>query len=366
MLSSLYIGLMSGTSLDGMDVALVDFADGAKLMHSGHYPLPDQLRSELLRLSQSNSTMSLEQFGQLETALGQTFAMAVNEFCQQNAVNPANIRAIGNHGQTVRHNPQGDLPYTLQIGDANIIAERTGIVTVADFRRRDVAAGGQGAPLVPAFHKALFAKPNSTRAIVNIGGIANITLLTEDGAVTGFDTGPGNGLMDAWCQKHWHIAYDDNGRKAALGQVDQPLLSQLLSEQWLQLPAPKSTGRDVFNLEWLAVHMQNLPITPETVLRTLNTFTARTIADALLASSQNIDEVFVCGGGVHNALLLQNLQSFLPCSVQSTKALGIDPDYVEAMAFAWLAKQCIDGKPGNVVDVTGAKGPRILGAIYQA
>ena len=366
MLSSLYIGLMSGTSLDGMDVALVDFADGTKLLHSGHYQLPEQLRAELLRLSQSNSAVSLEQFGQLETALGQTFANAVNEFCQKNAVNPANIRAIGSHGQTVRHNPQGDLPYTLQMGDANIIAERTGITTVADFRRRDVAAGGQGAPLVPAFHHALFAKPNSTRAIVNIGGIANITLLAENGSVNGFDTGPGNGLMDAWCQKHWRIAYDDNGQKAALGQIDQPLLEQLLSEPWLQLPAPKSTGRDMFNLEWLAVHLQNLSLSPETVLRTLNTFTTKTIANALLASSQNIEDVFVCGGGVHNALMMQTLQSLLPCPVQSTEVLGVDPDYVEAMAFAWLAKQCIDGKPGNVVDVTGAKGSRILGAIYQA
>lgn len=366
MLSSLYIGLMSGTSLDGMDVALVDFADGTKLLHSGHYQLPEQLRAELLRLSQSNSAISLEQFGQLETGLGQTFANAVNEFCQQNAVNPANIRAIGSHGQTVRHNPQGDLPYTLQMGDANIIAERTGITTVADFRRRDVAAGGQGAPLVPAFHHALFAKPNSTRAIVNIGGIANITLLAENGSVNGFDTGPGNGLMDAWCQKHWRIAYDDNGQKAALGQIDQPLLEQLLSEPWLQLPAPKSTGRDMFNLEWLAVHLQNLSLSPETVLRTLNTFTTKTIANALLASSQNIEDVFVCGGGVHNALMMQTLQSLLPCPVQSTEVLGVDPDYVEAMAFAWLAKQCIDGKPGNVVDVTGAKGSRILGAIYQA
>lgn len=366
MLSSLYIGLMSGTSLDGMDVALVDFADGTKLLHSGHYQLPEQLRAELLRLSQSNSAISLEQFGQMETVLGQTFANAVNEFCQQNAVNPANIRAIGSHGQTVRHNPQGDLPYTLQMGDANIIAERTGITTVADFRRRDVAAGGQGAPLVPAFHHALFAKPNSTRAIVNIGGIANITLLAENGSVNGFDTGPGNGLMDAWCQKHWRIAYDDNGQKAALGQIDQPLLEQLLSEPWLQLPAPKSTGRDMFNLEWLAVHLQNLSLSPETVLRTLNTFTAKTIANALLASSQNIEDVFVCGGGAHNALLMQTLQSLLPCPVQSTEVLGVDPDYVEAMAFAWLAKQCIDGKPGNVVNVTGAKGSRILGAIYQA
>jgi anhydro-N-acetylmuramic acid kinase len=364
--SSLYIGLMSGTSLDGIDVAMVDFAEGATLLHSAHYPLPDMLRSNLLRLSQSNSTITLEQYGMLETELGQIFSDTVNAFCNRYAINRENVHVIGSHGQTVRHNPQGALPYTLQLGDANIIAERTGITTIADFRRRDVAAGGQGAPLVPAFHQALFAKPNSTRAIINIGGIANITLLTADGKVSGFDTGPGNGLMDAWCQKHWHISYDDKGQKAALGQVDQPLLSQLLSEPWFKLPAPKSTGRDVFNLEWLAVYLNNLALSPESVLCTLNAFTARTICNALLAHSAEVEEVFVCGGGVHNALLMQNIQSLLVCPVQSTAILGVDPDYVEAMAFAWLAKQCIEGRPGNVVDVTGANGSRILGAIYQA
>ncbi len=364
--SSLYIGLMSGTSLDGIDVALVDFAESAALVHSGHYPLPELLRHELLRISQSNSVITLEQFGRLETALGQAFADAVNTFCRQHSIQPEHIHAVGSHGQTVRHNPHGDLPYTLQMGDANIISERTGITTVADFRRRDVAAGGQGAPLVPAFHKALFAKPSCTRAIVNIGGIANITLLAADGAVTGFDTGPGNGLMDAWCQMHWQIAYDDKGQKAALGHVEQTLLESLLSDPWLKLPAPKSTGRDVFNLEWLDAHLQNLSLSPESILCTINAFTARTIAEALLANNAPLDDVFVCGGGVHNALLMQHLQRLLPCPVQSTAVLGVDPDYVEAMAFAWLAKQCIEGKPGNVVDVTGAKGPRILGAIYQA
>lgn len=357
---------MSGTSLDGIDVAMVDFAEGAMLLHSAHYPLPELLRSNLLRLSQSNSSMTLEQFGMLETELGRIFADTVNAFCERYYISRADIHAIGSHGQTVRHNPQGDLPYTLQLGDANIIAERTGITTIADFRRRDVAAGGQGAPLVPAFHQALFAKPNSARAIVNIGGIANITLLAADGKVSGFDTGPGNGLMDAWCLKHWQISYDDKGQKAALGHVNQILLERLLSNPWLQLSAPKSTGRDVFNLEWLELHLKDLVLSPETVLHTLNAFTAQTISNALQSHSPDVKEVFVCGGGVHNALLMQNLQRLLPGDVQSTAALGVDPDYVEAMAFAWLAKQCVEGKPGNVVDVTGAKGSRILGAIYQA
>lgn len=364
--STLYIGLMSGTSLDGIDVALVDFADGAQLLHHGHQPMPAELIAELLELSQSNAPVSLEQVGRLETALGQAFAEAVVNSCRASSVNPEHVRAIGSHGQTVRHNPQGELPYTLQLGDANIIAERTGITTVADFRRRDVAAGGQGAPLVPAFHAALFAKSGETRALVNIGGIANITLLQSNGAVSGFDTGPGNGLMDAWCRRHWNIAFDDHGQRAALGEVDAGLLDRLLLDPWLQLPPPKSTGRDYFQLDWLDYHLQGLDLRPESVLRTLNAFTARTIADALAQNAVKPDAVFICGGGVHNALLMQSLQELLPCPVQSTAALGVDPDYVEAMAFAWLAKQCLEGKPGNVMGVTGAKGPRILGAVYQA
>ncbi|MBP6533437.1 MAG: anhydro-N-acetylmuramic acid kinase [Arenimonas sp.] len=364
--STLYIGLMSGTSLDGIDVALVDFADGAQLLHHGHQPMPAELIAELLELSQSNAAVTLEQVGRLETALGQAFALAVVNFCQVHSVNPEHIHAVGSHGQTVRHNPLGELPYTLQLGDANIIAERTGITTVADFRRRDVAAGGQGAPLVPAFHAALFAKSGESRALVNIGGIANITLLHSNGAVSGFDTGPGNGLMDAWCRRHWNIAFDDQGQRAALGEVDTELLDRLLLDPWLHLPAPKSTGRDYFQLDWLDYHLQGLTLTPESVLRTLNAFTARTIADALAQNAVTPDAVFICGGGVHNALLMQSLQELLPCPVQSTAALGVDPDYVEAMAFAWLAKQCLEGKPGNVVDVTGAEGPRILGAVYQA
>lgn len=364
--STLYIGLMSGTSLDGIDVALVDFAEGAQLIDHGHQPLPAALTDALLTLSQSNAPVSLEQVGQLETLLGEAFAEAVRAFCRRNAIDPERIRAVGSHGQTVRHDPQGGIPYTLQLGDASIIAERTGITTVADFRRRDVAAGGQGAPLVPAFHADLFAQRGENRAVVNIGGIANITLLAADGVISGFDTGPGNGLMDSWCRRHWNIAFDDHGHKAASGAVDAELLDRLLLDPWLQLPPPKSTGRDYFQLDWLDYHLQGLNLTPECVLRTLNAFTARTIADALPLNAGKPHAVFVCGGGVHNALLMRSLQELLTCPVQSTAALGVDPDYVEAMAFAWLAKQCIEGKPGNVVDVTGAKGPRILGAIYQA
>ena len=364
--STLYIGLMSGTSLDGIDVALVDFAAGAQLVHHGHQPMPAELIAELLAVSQSNAAVSLEQVGRLETALGQAFARAVNDFCRTNSVDSAHIRAIGSHGQTVRHNPQGERPYTLQLGDASIIAERTGIATVADFRRRDVAAGGQGAPLVPAFHAALFAQRGENRAVVNIGGIANITLLAAEGAIRGFDTGPGNGLMDAWCRRHWNIPFDNHGHKAAMAAVDAELLDRLLLDPWLQLPPPKSTGRDYFQLDWLDYHLQGMNLTPEQVLRTLNAFTAHTIVDALPRNDGRPDAVFVCGGGVHNALLMRSLQELLPCPVQSTAALDVDPDYVEAMAFAWLAKQCLEGKPGNVVDVTGAAGPRILGAIYQA
>ena len=366
MASTLYIGLMSGTSLDGIDVALVDFKDGARLLARGHRPLPADLTSALLALSQSNAPVSLELIGQMETALGKAFAEAVNALCAAHGIAPIQIRAIGSHGQTVRHDPNGALPYTLQLGDANLIAELTGITTVADFRRRDVAAGGQGAPLVPAFHKAVFAQPGEDRAVLNIGGIANVTLLSHDGTVGGFDTGPGNGLMDAWCRRHWDIAFDDGGRRAATGAIDAELLERLLLDPWLQLPPPKSTGRDYFQLNWLDYHLQGLHSSPESVLHTLNAFTARSIADALSMAGFAPQSVLVCGGGVHNALLMRHLQELLSCPVRSTAALGIDPDYVEAMAFAWLAKQCLDGQPGNVTDVTGAAGPRILGAIYQA
>lgn len=364
--STLYIGLMSGTSLDGIDVALVDLNDGAKLVAKAHHPMPALLTAILLQMSQSNAALSLEQVGHLDTALGQAFADAVTAFIAKHGIDPRHVRAIGSHGQTVRHNPHGEQPFSLQLGDANIIAERTGITTVADFRRRDVAAGGQGAPLVPAFHRSLFPGAGENLAAINIGGIANITFLPASGPVTGFDTGPGNGLMDAWCQRHWQRAFDDNGAKAALGVVDGRLLERLLSDPWLQLPPPKSTGRDVFQLDWLDHQLQGFALPPETVLRTLNAFTAHSIASAVLASIEPVDAVYVCGGGVHNALLMQNLQELLPCTVNSTASVGVDPDYVEAMAFAWLAKQCLEGKPGNLVDVTGAKGPRILGAIYQA
>jgi anhydro-N-acetylmuramic acid kinase len=366
MASALHIGLMSGTSLDGIDVALVDFSDGAKLVAKAHHPMPALLTAILLQMSQSNAAISLEQVGHLDTALGQAFADAVSTFLANNGIDPNHVRAIGSHGQTVRHNPHGDQPFTLQLGDANIIAERSGITTVADFRRRDVAAGGQGAPLVPAFHRSLFSDSSKNLAVINIGGIANVTLLPGSGSVTGFDTGPGNGLMDAWCQRHWQLAFDENGSKASLGQVDSQLLERLLSDPWLQLPPPKSTGRDVFQLEWLDHQLQGLELSSETVLRTLNAFTAHTIAAALLDSNLTVDDIYVCGGGVHNALLMQNLRELLHSPVMSTAEAGVDPDFVEAMAFAWLAKQCLDGKPGNLVEVTGAAGPRILGAIYQA
>lgn len=362
----LYIGLMSGTSLDGIDVALADFQQGARLLAKAHHPMPPVLTAILLQMTQSNATVALEQIGQLETALGQVFAEAACALLDTHGIERRSVRAIGSHGQTVRHNPHGEHPYTLQLGDANIIAERTGITTVADFRRRDVAAGGQGAPLVPAFHAALLAETGRSKAVLNIGGIANITLLGADGGISGFDTGPGNGLMDAWCQRHWQQAFDRDGLRAAQGDCHDILLARLLSDPWLKLPPPKSTGRDVFQLDWLDRTLHGLALAPETVLRTLNTFTARTIADALLAYAPDAQEILVCGGGVHNPLLMQSLQALLPCPVHSTATQGVDPDYVEAMAFAWLAKQCLEGRPGNVVAVTGAAGPRVLGAIHPA
>jgi len=255
----------------------------------------------------------------------------------------------------------------MQLGDASIIAERTGITTVADFRRRDVAAGGHGAPLVPAFHAAIFRDPNESRAILNIGGIANLTLLPISGPVRGFDTGPGNGLMDAWCLRQRGERYDRGGAFAASGRVDPQLLSRLLAEPWFALPPPKSTGRDQFHLDWLEAMSSGLQLAPEDVQTTLCELTARTIADALHATQATTERLLVCGGGVHNTALMIRLAEALPeLSVQSTAVLGVDPDFVEAMAFAWLARETLAGRPGNLPEVTGARGLRVLGAIHCA
>ena len=363
----LFIGLMSGTSVDGIDAALVRFAPQLQLLYARTYPLPEALAAQVLEISQARVPISLDNIGELDTRLGQALAGAVNALLEDSGTARDRIRAIGSHGQTLRHQPSGAAPYTLQSGDGNIIAETTGITTVADFRRRDVAAGGQGAPLVPAFHAAMLRDEKEDRAVLNIGGIANLTLLSRDGAVRGFDTGPGNGLMDAWCLRHRGERFDRGGEFAASGQSNPALLGRLLAEPWLALPPPKSTGRDQFHLLWLEDKLVGLSLTPEVIQASLCRFTAQSIAQALLTQMPTCARVLVCGGGVHNLQLMHDLARALPeLRIESTAQHGLDPDFVEAMAFAWLARETLAGRPGNLPAVTGARGLRVLGTVYPA
>jgi anhydro-N-acetylmuramic acid kinase len=372
--ADLFLGLISGTSADGIDAALLDLGQSSdpsarpSLVFARTYPYPDALRAQVLAFSQHDAPLlSLDTIGALDTQLGQTFAEAANALIDASGLDRKRVRAIGSHGQTLRHHPSGPYPFSLQLGDANVIAERTGIATVADFRRRDIAAGGQGAPLLPIFHAAMLRDSSQARAVLNLGGIGNLTLLPAAGAVTGFDTGPGNGLMDAWCERHLGTAYDAGGAFGARGCVDEVLLASLLSDDYFALPAPKSTGRDRFHLGWLDAHLRDAARTPEDVQATLCELTATTVANALRAAQPGTARVLVCGGGVHNPMLLTRLAARLPdVAIESTAVHGLDPDFVEAMAFAWLARETLAGRPGNLPEVTGARGLRILGAIYSA
>ncbi|HWV15360.1 MAG TPA: anhydro-N-acetylmuramic acid kinase [Cellvibrio sp.] len=365
-----YIGLMSGTSADAVDVVAVDF-EGQKphLIGSHSAPLPHSLRQQIYGLA-TPSYSEIDSLGELDQALGELFASTINELLAKYQLPHSSIAAIGSHGQTIRHRPPPrPLPFTLQIGDPNVIAERTGITTIADFRRRDMAAGGQGAPLVPAFHRDAFQSSDGDRVIVNIGGMANITWLPKQGAATGFDTGPGNVLMDAWILKNQQKNYDADGAWAASGKPDPALLTQLLKHPFLSLPPPKSTGREAFNLEWLESEIRQLarPVSAEDIQMTLLALTATSIADCISSLTTGPCEIIVCGGGAYNSRLLAELQQLLPGgAVVSSASLGIAPDRVEAIAFAWLAKQTLNRQSGNLSAVTGAQREVILGGIYFA
>ncbi|WP_420008737.1 anhydro-N-acetylmuramic acid kinase [Xanthomonas sacchari] len=366
---ALFLGLMSGTSADGIDAALVRFGhDGNPQLQLGRtYAWAPQQRAALIALGEGGDIASLDALGQLDAEVAIAFAEAALRLLDDAGVAPAAVRAIGSHGQTVRHRPLADPAFTWQLGDGNRIAELTGIATVCDFRRRDVAAGGHGAPLMPAFHAAMLGAAHEDRAVLNLGGIGNLTLLPAHGAVRGFDTGPANALLDAWCQRHRGQPYDAGGAFAASGTVDADLLQRLLADPWFALPPPKSTGREQFHLRWLEACLDSPAPAPASVQATLLELTAATVADALLAQQPATRQLLVCGGGVHNPLLLARLQARLPgVQVQSTQAQGLDPDYIEAMGFAWLARQTLAGLPGNLPSVSGARGPRILGAIHPA
>jgi len=363
-LPELYVGLMSGTSLDGIDAALVDLGKAQPGLLATHYaPFNDVLKNELLVLHQPGHD-ELHRTQLAGNELARQYAAAVTSLLSTADISNAKIRAIGCHGQTIRHRPEQG--YTLQLGNAALLAELTGIAVISDFRSRDIAAGGQGAPLVPAFHDRVLRHPGIHRVIVNIGGIANLTDLPSSGDTTGFDCGPGNMLMDAWCVQHLGKPYDENGAWAASGKVLPALLERMLSEPFFTLPPPKSSGRDLFDITWLNGKLQGGEST-EDVQATLLELTCRTIARAIQQHCAGATEIYLCGGGARNAALLCRLASLLPDSrLQTTDVLGVDGDYLEAIAFAWLAQQTVHGKPANLPRATGARHPCVLGAIYPS
>ena len=368
------IGLMSGTSLDGVDGVLVDFAEGTQVLWHASRGFDAALRAELLALNTPDGRDELHRAALAANALARSYAEVVRELLQATGLAPAQIAAIGAHGQTVRHRPQmfDGTGYTLQLNSPALLAELSGVAVVADLRSRDVAAGGQGAPLVPAFHQGVFGRPGETVLVLNIGGIANLSVLAGDGTVLGFDCGPGNALMDGWCQTHTGQPYDDGGQWAATGQVLPALLDRLLAEPFLQQPPPKSTGRDLFHADWLAGHLSasatsSADARPADVQATLTEFTARACAGAVQRFGHGGGELLACGGGAFNTQLMQRIAALLPgVAVDTTAARGLPPQQVEAAAFAWLARQALLGLPGNLPAVTGARGPRILGAIHPA
>ena len=370
--SGLYLGLMSGTSLDGVDCALVDLSGPPALAATRFLPYPLGLRDALLALSQSGSD-ELERAGRLSVELSALYATAVNGLLAEAGIEAAGIAAIGCHGQTVRHRPESG--FTVQLVNPALLAERTGIMVVADFRSRDIAAGGQGAPLVPAFHAVCFRSTQRHRVVVNIGGIANLTDLPAppNGAVRGFDSGPGNILLDVWASQHLGTHCDRDGRLASTGTVIPDLLERMLNDEYFDRPPPKSTGRERFNAKWLAAKLgderdyRHAGHAAADVQATLAELTARTIAGAIERCCPGAEDVFACGGGVHNPDLMRRLQAGLgDRHLATTDALGVPADWVEAMAFAWLARQALNRSSGNLPEVTGARGPRVLGAVYPA
>ena len=367
-----YVGLMSGTSLDGIDCALIRCGTSIALEATLGFPIPASTRDAIAAISHSGAD-EIERLGRLDRELGELFAKACQALLRETGIEPKEVRAIGSHGQTIRHRPPsaGAAPeqaFSLQIADPNTIAELTGIATVADFRRRDMAAGGEGAPLAPAFHAAAFARAGVNRAIVNIGGIANVSILQGEALHSGFDTGPGNTLLDQWIARHQGAAYDDKGHWAAQGCTSRPLLDRLLQHHFFSVQGPRSTGKEDFNLPWLEQCMASLDeISAADVQSTLLDLTAESIARGILGSGVPVDETYVCGGGAHNKALLYQLQAMLPATrVETTERLGIDPDWVEAATFGWLAHRTLEGLAGNSPAVTGARGSRVLGGIYPA
>ena len=374
-MGELYIGLMSGTSLDGVDAALVEFpgTGGVQSLRSlghVHLPMPGTLRQVLMALNRSGAD-EIHRAALAGNALMRLYAESVHAVLAKAQAPADRVRALGAHGQTVRHRPTefDGTGYTVQLMNGALLAELTGIDTVCDFRTRDLAAGGQGAPLAPAFHAHFLAEPGQTTAVLNVGGIANLSVISPDGKVVGFDTGPGNALMDLWHARHREGAYDADGQWAASGQVLQPLLAAMRDEPYFHAPPPKSTGRDLFNEEWLArlLGWHAAGAAAADVMATLTELTACSVAQALQHYAPAARALWVCGGGAANGHLMRRLAAHAPgVQVDSTAARGIPVDQVEALAFAWLAHAFVHRTPGNLPRVTGATGPRVLGALYPA
>lgn len=366
--ASLCIGLLSGTSMDGIDAGLFRFGErSCTTLATRSFPWPDELRRELEHMSRHPDECTVDVLGELDRRVGECFRDAALALIAESASDRTAIRAIGSHGQTLRHRPDAPSPFTLQIGDPNVIAAGTGITTVADFRRRDLALGGQGAPLACAFHAWAMSDPEEDRVVLNLGGIANVTLLPAGGSVRGFDTGPANGLLDAWARRHLGAPFDAAGRWAAEGEVDRELLDACLADPFFRRPPPKSTGFEQFNLAWIEAALARLGRTPAPadVQATLAELTATSVADAIREHAPATRRVLVCGGGVHNDDLVRRLRAALaPATLETTAAAGVDPDWVEAATFAWLALRRLEERPGNLPSVTGASRAAILGAVY--
>ncbi len=363
---------MSGTSMDAIDAVIVEFDETGSPNTIAHLSksFPQRLKSDLVALIQPDWSGSLRHIAELNAELGSLYAETVIALLEKSKITKKSIRAIGNHGQTICHQPDKLPHFSWQLGDANRIAELTGITTIADFRGRDIAAKGEGAPLVPAFHQAIFSHPEKTRVVLNIGGIANISLLSPWHETLGFDTGPGNALMDAWCLEEQGKSFDDNGGWASKGKVLPSLLNQLMSDPYFKRTYPKSTGKEHFNLYWLRKYLTG-NMKPVDIQATLLEVTALSITEGIQLASRltelDIDEVYICGGGGKNTALIQRLsESLKPATVKKTDALGVSADWVESIAFAWLARQNVLGLPGNLPSATGASGPRVLGALYPA
>jgi len=363
---ALYLGLISGTSMDAIDAALVDFdVAPLRIIATSATPFDPRLKERISALIEHADRVALDEIGQIDVELGRAFAHAALALMRSSGISADRITAIGSHGQTLRHRSDLGVPFTWQIGDPNTLAEMTGVSVVADFRRRDVAAGGQGAPLLPVFHDQVFRSDDEDRVIANLGGIANITILTNDSSVTGFDTGPANRLLDAWIARHLGKDFDAGGAWAATGRVDDTLLNELLDEPYLRLAPPKSTGRELFNLPWLENKLGLFSRAPRDVQATLQQYTACTLAAAVRQYAPGA-ALYICGGGARNLGLLNAIAGLIaPNRVASTAALGLDPDYVEAVAFAWFAKRTLEGLTSSAGSVTGAKGARILGGVYR-